>query len=351
MSFAYSIDRILEIVGDGAQCAGSYIGEVTGIASLLEAQTGDLSFLGNSKYLDQVEPSDASVLLLPNDFKGQPKDGQLWIHLENPSFALALICRDIENALSPKPKSGVHPTAHIEPDAEVDPTASIGPFCYVGPQVKIGADVVLESHVSLGRASSIGAGSKLFPRVTVADYCVIGPRNRLLAGCVIGADGYGYAFIDGAHQRIPQVGKVVTEADVDVGANSTIDRARFGTTQIGAGTKIDNQVQIGHNVRIGKGCLLVAQSGVSGSTALGDGVILAGQAGVSGHLKIGDGSVVAGAAAVLRSLPPRSKVTGNPAAPFMQMNRVYSLQRKLPDLFKRFEQLEKTVESLEKPSN
>lgn len=346
MSFAYSIDRILEIVGADAERVGSYAEAVTGIASLTEAEAGDLSFLGNPKYREQVAESNASVLLVPSDFEGVPKEGQLWIKLGNPSFALALICRDIEGTLLPKPAAGIHPTAHVEADAQVDPTASVGAFCYVGAQSKVGAGAVLESHVSLGRAASIGAGSHLFPRVVVSDYCVIGERNRLLQGCVIGADGYGYAFVDGAHQRIPQIGNVVTEPDVDVGANSTIDRARFGTTVIGAGTKIDNQVQIGHNVRIGKCCLLVGQSGVSGSAELGDGVIVAGQAGIGGHLKVGDGAIVAGASGVTRSVPAKGKVGGMPAEPFMLMNRIYSLQRKLPDLFKRFEQLEKTVESL-----
>lgn len=346
MAFAYTIDRILDIVGSGADCIGDRPETVTDIASLTEAKAGDLSFLGNPKYREQVADSNASVLLLPKDFEGSPKPGQLWIKLDNPSFALALVCRDIESTLLPKPEAGIHSTAHIEPDAEVDPTASVGAFCYIGPGAKVGAAAVLENHSSVGRSAIIGDGSHLFPRVVVSDYCEIGPRNRLLQGCVIGADGYGYTFLEGAHQRLPQIGNVVTEADVDIGANSTIDRARFGTTLIGAGTKIDNQVQVGHNVRIGKCCLLVGQAGVSGSAELGDGVIVAGQAGIGGHLKVGDGAIVAGASGVTRSVPPKGKVGGMPAEPFMLMNRVYSLQRKLPDLFKRFEQLEKTVESL-----
>lgn len=346
MSFAYSIDRLRELVGADAECLGSCDQKVTGIASLAEAVAGDLSFLGNPKYREQVEGSSASVLLVPRDFEGEPKSGQLWIKLENPSFALALICRDIESTLLPKPAAGIHPTAYVEGDAEVDPSASVGAFCYVGSGAKVGAAVVLESHVSVGRSAVISANSYLFPQVIVSDYCVVGERNRLLQGSVLGADGYGYAFVDGAHQRIPQIGNVVTEADVDIGANSTIDRARFGTTLIGAGTKIDNQVQVGHNVRIGRCCLLVGQCGVSGSTELGDGVIVAGQAGIAGHLKIGAGAIIAGAAGVTKSIPAKSKVAGMPAESFILMNRIYTLQRKLPSLFKRFDRLEKTVESL-----
>ena len=345
MAFAYTIERILEIVGEGAERSGDFSDRITGIASLSEAEVGDLSFLGNPKYRDQVMDSAASILLLPKDFPGSPKSGQLWIKLDNPSFALALLCRDIETSLLPRPQPGIHSTAYIEADAEVDPSASIGAFCYVGPGARIGASVIMENHASVGRCGVIGDGSQLFPHVVVSDYCHIGPRNRLLSGCVIGADGYGYTYLDGAHQRIPQIGNVVTEADVDVGANTTIDRARFGTTLIGAGTKIDNQVQVGHNVRVGKCCLLVGQAGVSGSAQLGDGVIVAGQAGVAGHITVGDGAIIAGGAGATRSIPANSKVTGMPAESFMLMNRIYSLQRKLPDLFKRFDQLEKTVEA------
>ena len=146
---------------------------------------------------------------------------------------------------------GIHPTACVDPEAVVSPAATVGPFCYVGKGAKVG-DVILESHVSVGRYAKIDDGTHVFQRVVIGDFCEVGPRNRLLHGCILGADGYGYEFHQGAHQRVPQIGNVVTEADVDVGANTTIDRARFGSTVIGAGTKIDNQVQIAHNVRIGQ---------------------------------------------------------------------------------------------------
>ncbi|MDP4879441.1 MAG: UDP-3-O-(3-hydroxymyristoyl)glucosamine N-acyltransferase, partial [Opitutales bacterium] len=278
---------------------------------------------------------------------GAPKDGQLHIKLENPSFALALICRDMENTLQPKPEPGVHPSAVVDPTAVVSPLASIGPLCVIGKGAVIGA-AVLEAQVSVGRYAKIADDAYLFPRVVVADYCEVGPRNRLQAGCIIGSDGYGYEYYEGAHQRVPQIGKVVTAEDVDIGANTTIDRARFGSTYIGAGTKIDNQVQIAHNVRIGQHCLIVAQVGISGSTTLGDGVVVAGQAGIAGHLQIGSGAMIAGGTAVTSSLEPKVKVRGYPAEPMMLFNRISILQRKLPELFKRFDQLEKTVESLNK---
>ena len=344
MFLNYSTTRILEILGKECQIVGAYDGSIGGIASLAEAEQGDLSFLGNPKYRSKVADSQASVILVPNDYEETPKAGQLYLKLENPSFALALICRDIEGKLLPKPSAGVHPSSVIEPDADVSPEASIGAFCYIGSGAKIGASV-LESHVTVGRDAVIGEGAHLFSRVSVGDYCEIGERNRLMSGSVIGSDGYGYEYEDGTHQRVPQIGNVVTAADVDIGANSTIDRARFGSTQIGAGTKIDNQVQIAHNVRIGQHCLIVAQVGISGSTVLGDGVIVAGQAGLAGHLKIGSGAMIAGGTAVLNDIDAQSKVRGYPAMPLMLFNRMAVLQRKLPDLFKRFDQLEKKVNS------
>jgi UDP-3-O-[3-hydroxymyristoyl] glucosamine N-acyltransferase len=345
MAFAYTIERILEIVGDDAECSGGYEGEITGIASLSEAVEGDLSFLGNAKYRSAVDASEASVLLLPRDCAADPKDGQLFIKLDKPSYALALLCRDIESALQPTPAAGVHPTAFVDPEAVVSPDASVGPFCSIGKGAVVGA-AVLESHVSVGKCAQIGDETYIFPRVVVGDYCEVGRRNRLLPGCILGADGYGYEFHQGAHQRVPQIGNVVTEADVDVGANTTIDRARFGSTVIGAGTKIDNQVQIAHNVRVGRHCLIVAQAGISGSTELGDGVVVGGQVGIVGHLKIGSGAMMAGGAVVTRSLKPKETVRGNPAEPIMLFNRIAVLQRRLPGLFKRFDQLEKSVESL-----
>lgn len=345
MAIAYTTQRILEILGNDCDSVGAYDGMISGIASLSEAEPGDLSFLGNPKYRSVVADSKASVLLVPGDFDELPKPGQLYLKLENPSFALALICRDIEGSLLPKPAAGIHPSAVIEADAEISPEASIGAFCYIASGAKVGA-AVLESHVSVGRSARIADGAYLFSRVSVGDYCEIGLRNRLMAGCVIGSDGYGYEFLEGAHQRVPQIGNVVTGADVDVGANTTIDRARFGSTQIGAGTKIDNQVQIAHNVRVGQHCLIVAQVGISGSTVLGDGVVVGGQAGIAGHLKIGSGAMIAGGTAVVSDIEAQAKVRGYPAMPMMHFNRMAVLQRKLPDLFKRFDQLKKTVESL-----
>ena len=345
MTYSYPLNRILEIIGANAVCEGDFSGSITGIASLSSASAGDLSFLGNPQYKDQVEHSNASILLLPRDHSGKPKANQLFLKVDNPSYALALLCRNIEIDLLPKPLAGIHPTAIVDPSANVHNTASVGAFCCIGPQAVIGPDVTLAEHISIGRAARVEEQTQIFPRVVVGDYCEIGSRNRLLQGCVIGSDGYGYTKVHGVHQRLPQIGTVVTGADVDVGANTTVDRARFGRTEIGDGTKIDNLVQIGHNVSIGRHCLLVAQVGVGGSTKIGNGVVVAGQAGIAGHLNIGDGAIITAAAVVVRSIEANLKVGGCPAQASLLTNRIYSLQRKLPDLFKRFDQLEKTIES------
>ena len=346
MAFTFSRQRILGMLSTDVESVGRFSGDITGIASLASAEAGDLSFLGNQKYRHQVRDSKASAILLPKDYDGEPADGQIYLKVEHPSFALAMICREIERLLMPVPAPGVHPSAVVHPGATVAPEASIGPLCVVDEGATVAA-AVLDGQVHVGRHAKIAAGVHLFPRVVVGDYCEIGQRNRLLPGCVIGSDGYGYEFLENAHQRVPQVGNVVTAADVDIGANTTIDRARFGSTFIGEGTKIDNQVQIAHNVRIGKHCLLVAQVGVSGSTVIGDGVVIGGQAGVAGHLRIGDGAMVAGGAAIVKSVPAAAKMRGSPATEMALHNRIIVLQRKLPELFKRFDQMEKSIESRE----
>lgn len=344
MAFIFSLQRIIGLLSPDAELSGDYRGEITGIASLSGAQPGDLSFLGNSKYRSQVADSQASVILLPKDYEGSPGNGQVYLRVQHPSFALATICREIELLLMPKPAPGVHPSAVVHPSATLSPEAFVGPLCVVEEGAVIDA-AVLESQVFVGRGARVSAGAYLFPQVVIGAYCVIGERNRLLAGCVIGSDGYGYEFMNHAHERVPQVGNVVTGADVDIGANTTIDRARFGSTRIGSGTKIDNLVQIAHNVRIGQHCLIVAQVGISGSTEIGHGVVIGGQAGIAGHLQIGDGAMIAGDSAIAKSVPAGVKMRGSPAMEMAVYNRIAVLQRKLPELFKRFDQLEKTMES------
>lgn len=339
MQVAYTPGEIAIIVG-AQRTAGHTSRPVTDIASLTTARAGDLSFLGNAKYKPQVPGSEASVLLLPLDYTGEPRPDQAYLFVENPSVALARICARIEQALWPKPAPGIHPSAVVDPTAQVDATAHIGPLCVVEAGARIGAGTVLQASVFVGHDARIGGGCFIMPGCVVAAACLLGERVRLQPGAVIGSDGFGYEFVNGRHEKVPQIGTVAVGDDVEIGANSTLDRARFSRTEVGEGTKIDNLVQIAHNVVIGKHCILCAQVGISGSTTLGDYVILGGQAGVGGHLTIGKGAKAGGQTGILADLAPGAYVLGNPAIPVMLERRIALLSQRLPDLFKRVERLE-----------
>jgi UDP-3-O-[3-hydroxymyristoyl] glucosamine N-acyltransferase len=340
MQVAYTPEELAAIV-DARRTVGTADRKVTDIASLSAARPGDLSFLGNAKYRVQVAASEATVLLLPLDYAGEPRTGQVFLHVDNPSVALARLCARIEQTLWPKPAPGVHPSAVVAPGAQVDATAHIGPLCVVEAGARIGSGSVLQASVFVGRDAVVGEGCFLMPGCVIATTCSLGNRVRLQPGVVVGSDGFGYEFVKGRHEKVPQIGTVVIGDDVEIGANSTLDRARFSRTVVGEGTKIDNLVQIAHNVTIGKHCILCSQVGISGSTTLEDYVILGGQAGVGGHITLGKGSKAGGQAGISSDLPPGSYVNGTPAIPYMLERRIAVLQQRLPELFKRVERLEK----------
>lgn len=342
MQLAFSAADIAAIV-QPLSVKGSSTATVCGIASLGSAQAGDLSFLGNPKYKTEVATTAASVVLLPPDYAGEPAAGQQFLFVEKPSVAVARLCARIEQLLWPKPMAGVHPTAVVSPDAQVAASATVGPFCVIEAGAVIGERTHLEAQVFIGRQVRVGVDCWLMPRVTVTTECVIKDRVRLQPGVVLGSDGFGYEFVQGRHEKVPQVGHVVIENDVEIGANSTLDRARFSRTVVGEGTKIDNLVQIAHNVVIGKHCLICAQVGVSGSTTIEDYVVLGGQAGVAGHITIGKGSKVDGQSGVNSDLAPGSFVKGSTCLPYNLEQRINVLRKRLPDLFKRVDALESKV--------
>jgi UDP-3-O-[3-hydroxymyristoyl] glucosamine N-acyltransferase len=329
---------------------GSTAETVRGIAALEAAGPGDLTFLSNPKYRGQVAQTRASVVLLPLDYVGEPAPGQLFLLVEKPSVALARLCARIEQTLWPKPAPGVHPTAFVAPGARVAASATVGPLCVVEGEAEIGERVHLQAQVFVGRGAHLGDDCWLMPGAIVAAECVLGRRVCLHPGVVVGSDGFGYEFVDGHHEKMPQIGIVVIGDDVEIGANSTLDRARFSRTVVGEGTKIDNLVQVGHNVTIGRHCILCAQVGVSGSAIIEDYVMLGGQAGVAGHLTVGRASKVAGQAGVTFSLPAASYVAGNPPLPLNLDRRIYVLKQRLPDLFRRVEALEAQLSGSKKPS-
>ena len=338
MSLSINVSELIDLFPSAIQSGQTSIGKLDGIANLRDAKAGDLSFLGNAKYKNQVEPCNASVILLPNDFQGKPSSNQLFIRLENPSRALAQVCELLEGKLYPSPAPGIHSTAFIEESASIHHSSSIGAFSYVGHESIIGPNCTINTHCHIGMGTTIGEGSVFYPGVKLLARCQIGKQVILNAGVVVGSEGYGFDQGDGSHQKIPHLGKVVIEDNVEVGANTCIDRARFEETKIGQGTKLDNLVQVGHNVKIGKNCLIVAQVGVSGSVLIEDEVIVGGQAGFAGHLKVGKGAKIAGQAGITKDVEPGAFLKGNPALPFHLAQRISVLQRKLPDLFNRFAQ-------------
>lgn len=342
MLLTLSLDEIATIV-HAREIRGRTEKPVTGIAGLDTAKSGDLSFLGNPKYKSQVPDTEATVVLLPSDFEGSPKDDQVFLIVEKPSTALARLCARIEQGLWPKPQPGIHPTAILASDAVVAASATVGPFCIIESGAQIGAGSHLQANVFIGSRAIIGENCWLMPRVVVATECILRDRVRLQPGVVVGADGFGYEFIEGRHEKIPQVGRVLIENDVEIGANSTLDRARFSQTVVGEGTKIDNLVQIAHNVVIGKHCIICAQAGVSGSTTVQDYVVIGGQAGLAGHLTVGSGSKIDGQTGVNSDLEPKSFVKGTPCLPYNLEQRINVLRKKLPDLFKRVDALEERL--------
>ncbi len=342
MEIAFAPEEIAAIVKP-RQKRGATSETVRGIAALGTARAGDLSFLGNAKYRPQVASTLASIVFLPSDYSGEPRSNQLFLIVDNPSVALARICARIEQALWPKPAPGVHATASVAPGVVIPADATVGPLCVIEAGAVVGARTHLQGQVFVGRGAVIGEDCWLMPGSVVAAACVLQDRVRLQPGVIIGSDGFGYDLVAGRFEKQPQIGRVVLHDDVEIGANTTVDRGRFSDTVIGEGTKIDNLVQVGHNVAIGRHCLIVAQAGISGSTTLEDYVVLAGQVGTVGHITVGRGTKVGAQSGVNHDLPAGSSVFGNPCLPYLLEQRLTVLRRRLPDLFKRVDAIEEKL--------
>jgi len=316
---------------------------LTGFAPADQARPGDLTFAENEAYLKRALASQASAVLVGAAHDGAEK---VLIQVSNPRVAFAKVLP----LFFPPPSfvPGIHPTAVVDPSAQIDPSAHVGPHCVVGEQCRIGPQCVLVSSVHVGSHCLLGAAVHLFPHVTLYHQTKIGNRVRIHAGTVVGADGFGYVFSEGAHLKVPQVGNVVIGDDVEIGANVTIDRGALGSTSIGKGTKIDNLVQIGHNVVVGDHSILVAQVGVSGSTRLGSFVTLAGQVGLAGHLQIGDRVTVGAKSGIMNNIPAGEVWMGIPGRESSQFKRQFVAVQKLPELIWKIRELEKRLADLEK---
>ena len=350
MQVSFTPDEIAAITQPKA-LRGATTRTIHGLAALSDAAPGDLTFLGNAKYKSEVATTRASIVLLPADHAGEPQADQLYLLVDNPSVALARVCARIEQSLWPKPAPGIHPSASVGEGAHIADSATVGPHCVIEPGAKIGERAHLQAQVFVGRNAVIGEDSWLMPGAVIATDCQLGKRVRLQPGAVIGSDGFGYEFVKGRHEKVPQVGSVVLGDDVEIGANTTIDRARFSRTTIGEGTKIDNLVQIGHNVVVGKHCMLCAQVGISGSTKLEDYVVLGGQVGVGGHITIAKGVKAGGQAGITADVAAGSFINGTPAIPYMLERKIAVLQQRLPDLFRRVETIESQLLDAKKSSS
>ncbi len=338
-----TVQEIAEIVG------GVIIGdkdvEVTGLSGIKEAKKGHLTFIANNKYRPLLKTTKASAVIVPLDINNSV-DATL-IQVENPDIAFAKIMAIV----GPEPVTfspGISKTAIIGKDVVIGKNVSIQPYAVIEDNVQIGNGTTIGSCVYIGHYTKIGKNSLIYPHVIIRERVIIGDRVIIHPGTVIGGDGFGFATVKGVHHKIPQIGTVEIGNDVEIGSNVTIDRARFDKTYIGNGVKIDNLVQIAHNVHIGENTIVVAQVGISGSTSIGKNVIIAGQAGITGHITVGDNAIIGGKAGVTKDIPPNTHVTGFPARDKWEDMRVQAYSRRQPELIEKIKKLEEKVEKMER---
>jgi UDP-3-O-[3-hydroxymyristoyl] glucosamine N-acyltransferase len=333
--FVLTAGAIAEVVGGKLVGDGSVV--VTGVAPLDRASPSDLSFLGAAKYASLFASSRAGVVLVLPQLAEAPGTTPARVIVDRPQEALLTLLPRFHRVAAPVP--GVHPTAVLGTSARVGAGVSIGPYAVIGDGAEIGNGTVVGPHCVLGAGVRLGEQCQLVASVTVYSGSRVGDRVTLHAGVRIGSDGFGYIQRGGQHVKIPHVGRCLIEDDVEIGANTTIDRGSIDDTVIGAGTKIDNLVQIGHNVRIGKGCLIMGQAGIAGSVRVEDGCMILGQVGIAGHHTIGKGARVAAQAGVFGDIPAGETWSGYPARPHKEALRAQAALFKLPSLLRRIERL------------
>jgi UDP-3-O-[3-hydroxymyristoyl] glucosamine N-acyltransferase len=317
--------------------------EVTGVNTLVSAGAGEIAPLLSRKYLPQLGATNAGAVLCEESYAPQ---GRCCLVTKNPKLDWARIV-----ALFAKPQgclNGVSPQAYIHPQAQLAQGVTVYPFAFVGARAVIGAGATLFPGVYVGEDCQVGAGATLYPNCVLMAGTVLGENVTIHAGAVLGSDGYGYAQSPNGHVKVPQVGNVVIGRDVEIGANTAIDRAALESTKVGDGTKIDNLVQIAHNVETGKHCLIISQVGIAGSTKLGNGVVLAGQSGLRDNITLGDGVQVAAQSGVGQDLPPGFIAGGSPSMDAGTYLKVSLTLPKLPELMRRVKRLEKAAKAADK---
>ena len=323
----------------GGELIGDPSLQITGAASLVEATAGEISFFGNRKYIGLLRKTRASAVFVPTDFA--ESIGAAQIRVANPTKAF----EQVVLKFAPKPITfppGIHPSAVVDPSARLGERVSVQPHAVIEAGTTIGDDTIIGAGSYIGHETVMGSACLIYPLVTIRERSCIGSRVTIHSGSVIGADGFGFEMIDGRQQKIQQLGIVQIDDDVEIGANTTVDRARFGRTWIQQGVKIDNLVQIAHNVVIGKNSVIVAQTGISGSTRVGERVTMAGQVGIVGHVEIADGSIIAAQSGVSKSVPG-GVWFGYPAGPIDEIKQQIAWIRSLGKLFARVKEIEKKL--------
>ena len=318
---------------------------VTSLSKIEDASSGSLCFLAHPKYMPFLTTTKASVVLISEDLVLEKKISPTLIRVKNPYNAFSELLEEVALQKNTK-QTGIDPTAQIAPTAVIGEEVFIGPFVTIGSNTKIERGVYIEGYCHIGADVLVGSETHLFPRVTILDQCEIGENCIIQSGTVIGSDGFGYTRTpEGAQKKTPQLGKVILKNKVEIGANSTIDRATLGATILHEGVKLDNLVQIAHNVEIGPHSVLAAQSGVAGSTKIGARCIIGGQVGVIGHLTLGDDIQIQGQTGVISSLPSGSVVQGTPAMDFKSFYKSYAVFKHLPNFESRLRAIEKYKKS------
>ena len=328
----------------GGALEGDGAASVHGLAGLQDAAPGTLSFLSSPRYAAAMATTQASAVIVNLDWKGPVRCALIRVKNADKAFAAAA------SLLGPKPveiPAGIHPTAVLADDVRLAEGVRIGPHCVLEPGVSVGARTILMAGCYLGHGTSVGADCKLYPHVSTRESTRIGNRTVIHNGAVLGSDGFGYVMDSGAWTKIPQIGTVEIGDDVEIGANVTIDRARFGKTVIGNDVKLDNLVQVAHNVHIGDHTAIAAQVAIAGSSTVGRQVQIGGQAGIAGHLSVGDQCVIGGGAGVTKSVPPSTFVSGYPAAPHDEACKIHAHLMRLPALKERVRLMEQRIHDLE----
>jgi len=316
--------------------------EISSVASLAEAGPGEISFLTDRRYAEQAAASQAAAIIVPDDFNSDVKAARLYVKDVNNALEQILVLfgpRDV------KPLCGVHPSADIAEGAALGKNVSVGAYAVIGKRVTVGDGTTISAGCILESNVRMGSNCYLAPNVVIRWGCVVGNQVIINANCTIGTDGFGYRLVQGQHRKIPHIGIVVIEDDVEIGANCCLDRAKIGKTVVGRGTKIDNLVQIAHNVQIGRHCVIAAQVGIAGSSQLGDYVALGGQVAVSDHVKLGNGVMVGGQCGIISEVESGAKIMGSPHRPIRSFFREQSLLKKLPEMAREIKQLRKQLET------